>query len=84
MANKPFPIPFSTGTTARNTHAEHILTRYTAVHNLTDICWTKCITGAIKSKGLDKSEESCAKNCVDRFLDANFLVIKQLENVRQQ
>ena len=55
-----------------------------AVHNLTDICWTKCITGAIKSKGLDKNEESCAKNCVDRFLDANFLVIKQLENVRSQ
>ncbi len=56
--------------------------RALAVHNLTDICWTKCITGTIKSKGLDKSEESCAKNCVDRFLDANFLVIKQLEGVR--
>lgn len=53
-----------------------------AVHNLTDICWTKCVTGSIRNGKLDKGEESCAKNCVDRFLDANFLVIKQLENMR--
>lgn len=54
-----------------------------AVHNLTDICWTKCVTGSIKSGTLDKSEETCARNCVDRFLDANFLVIKQLEGMRR-
>lgn len=54
------------------------------MHNLTDICWTKCVTSTIKSGKLDKSEESCAKNCVDRFLDANFAVIKQLENMRTQ
>lgn len=65
-------------------YSESSLINRIAVHNLTDICWTKCITGAIKNKGLDKNEESCAKNCVDRFLDANFLVIKQLENVRSQ
>ena len=53
-----------------------------AVHSLTDVCWTKCITGAIKSKSLDKNEESCTKNCVDRFLDSQFLVIKQLEGLR--
>lgn len=52
------------------------------VHTLTDICWTKCMTGSIKSAKLDKGEEACARNCVDRFLDANFLVIKQLENLR--
>ncbi|KFY22414.1 hypothetical protein V493_06599 [Pseudogymnoascus sp. VKM F-4281 (FW-2241)] len=52
-----------------------------SVHNLTDICWTKCVTGGIKSGKLDKSEETCARNCVDRFLDANFLVIKQLEGM---
>jgi import inner membrane translocase subunit TIM8 len=60
------------------------LIEYPAVHNLTDICWTKCVTGSIKSGKLDKSEESCARNCVDRFLDANFLVIKQLEGMRGQ
>jgi import inner membrane translocase subunit TIM8 len=55
---------------------------YAAVHNLTDVCWTKCIKGGIKGGALDKNEETCAKNCVARFLDANFLVIKQLENMR--
>lgn len=55
-----------------------------AVHNLTDVCWKKCITGGIKSGKLDKGEESCAQNCVDRFLDANFTVIKHLDSLRGQ
>ncbi|KAL2067974.1 hypothetical protein VTL71DRAFT_16072 [Oculimacula yallundae] len=55
-----------------------------SVHNLTDICWKKCVTGTIRSGKLDKGEESCAQNCVDRFLDANFTVIKHLENMRTQ
>lgn len=53
-----------------------------SVHNLTDICWNKCVTGAIKSSQLDKNEESCTKNCVDRFLDGNLTVIKHLERMR--
>ncbi|KAL3427101.1 mitochondrial import inner membrane translocase subunit Tim8 [Phlyctema vagabunda] len=55
-----------------------------SVHNLTDICWKKCVTGTIRSGKLDKSEETCAANCVDRFLDANFTVIKHLEAMRNQ
>lgn len=57
---------------------------YIAVHSLTDICWRKCVTGTIRSGKLDKNEETCAQNCVDRFLDANFTVIKHLENMRNQ
>ncbi|CZS92851.1 probable mitochondrial import inner membrane translocase subunit TIM8 [Rhynchosporium agropyri] len=53
-------------------------------HNLTDTCWKKCVTGTIKSGKLDRSEETCAANCVDRFLDANFTVIKHLESMRTQ
>ena len=55
-----------------------------AVHSLTDICWKKCVTGTIRSGKLDKSEETCAMNCVDRFLDANFTVIKHLDALRGQ
>ncbi|CZR60008.1 probable mitochondrial import inner membrane translocase subunit TIM8 [Phialocephala subalpina] len=53
-----------------------------SVHSLTDICWRKCVTGTIRSGKLEKNEESCAQNCVDRFLDANFLVIKHLDTMR--
>jgi len=55
-----------------------------SVHNLTDICWKKCVTGSIRSGKLDKGEETCAQNCVDRFLDGNFTVIKHLEAMRNQ
>ena len=56
----------------------------TAVHSLTDICWKKCVTGTIRSGKLEKNEETCAQNCVDRFLDANFQVIKHLDKMRTQ
>ncbi|CAG8977981.1 hypothetical protein HYALB_00001863 [Hymenoscyphus albidus] len=52
------------------------------VHSLTDVCWKKCVTGTIRSNKLDSSEASCAANCVDRFMDANFTVIKHLERMR--
>jgi len=55
-----------------------------SVHSLTDICWKKCVTGTIRSGKLDKNEETCAQNCVDRFLDANLTVIKHLDNMRNQ
>jgi import inner membrane translocase subunit TIM8 len=55
-----------------------------SVHNLTDICWKKCVTGTIRSGKLEKGEESCTQNCVGRFLDANFTVIKHLDAMRNQ
>lgn len=54
----------------------------TETHSLTQICWTKCVTGSIKNGKLDRSEEGCLKNCVDRFLDMNFLTMKHLNNMR--
>lgn len=54
------------------------------VHSLTDTCWKKCISGVIKQGKLDKTEESCMANCVDRFLDISNLTMKQLERMRQQ
>ncbi len=55
-----------------------------AVHNLTDICFSKCVTGKISSAKLERAEESCAQNCVERFLDANESVIRHLEAMRSQ
>lgn len=53
-------------------------------HGLTEVCWKKCITGTIKSGKLDKSEQTCLSNCVQRVLDINFLTVKHLEKMRQQ
>jgi import inner membrane translocase subunit TIM8 len=55
-----------------------------AIHSLTDTCFRKCIpSGNVKNGKLDKYEEPCMKNCVDRFLDANLVVLRELERLRQ-
>ncbi|KJZ73364.1 Mitochondrial import inner membrane translocase subunit TIM8 [Hirsutella minnesotensis 3608] len=51
-------------------------------HNLTQMCWKKCVTANIKNPKLDSSEEACLTNCVDRFLDLNLLVMKHLNMMR--
>ncbi|KAI4728165.1 hypothetical protein E4T49_04018 [Aureobasidium sp. EXF-10728] len=53
-----------------------------SIHALTDTCFRKCITSKISSGKLDRSEEPCMQNCVDRFMDANLVVIKNLEQMR--
>ena len=52
-------------------------------HVLTDVCWKKCVTGGIKGSALDKNEQGCLANCVDRFFDVNLLTMKHLSNMRQ-
>ncbi|KAE8147373.1 Tim10/DDP family zinc finger-domain-containing protein [Aspergillus avenaceus] len=54
------------------------------VHHLADVCWTKCITTKISSGRLDHSEETCAQNCVERWMDTNLAVLKHLEALRSQ
>ncbi|KAF2680174.1 hypothetical protein K458DRAFT_312599 [Lentithecium fluviatile CBS 122367] len=55
-----------------------------SIHSLTDTCFRKCIPGGTIKKGqLDKYEEPCVRQCVDRFLDANLVVLKELERLRQ-
>ncbi|KAM3071920.1 Mitochondrial import inner membrane translocase subunit tim8 [Clarireedia jacksonii] len=53
-----------------------------SVHSLTDICWKKCITSNIRSSKLEKNEETCTMNCVDRFLDSSMAVIAHLNTMR--
>jgi import inner membrane translocase subunit TIM8 len=51
---------------------------------MTDTCFRKCIpAGTIKNGKLDKYEEPCMRQCVDRFLDANLVVLRELERLRQ-
>ncbi|KAF2718361.1 hypothetical protein K431DRAFT_275009 [Polychaeton citri CBS 116435] len=52
------------------------------VHSLTDTCFKKCITSKISAGKLDRYEEPCVQNCVDRFMDANMTVIRHLEQMR--
>lgn len=55
-----------------------------SIHSLTDTCFRKCIPGGnVKNGKLDKYEEPCMRQCVDRFLDANMVVLKELEKLRQ-
>jgi hypothetical protein len=55
----------------------------TAIHSLTDTCFKKCIpAGGVKNGKLDKYEEPCVRQCVDRFLDANLVVLRELERLR--
>jgi import inner membrane translocase subunit TIM8 len=46
------------------------------------MCWAKCVPGSIKNPKLDKSEETCLANCVERFLDVNYLTMKHLNGMR--
>ncbi|KAL1926100.1 hypothetical protein VTP01DRAFT_6137 [Rhizomucor pusillus] len=50
------------------------------VHGLTDSCWDKCIS-KINNK-LDRSEEACLANCVERFLDTSVFIVQRLETLR--
>ncbi|KAF9883506.1 Mitochondrial import inner membrane translocase subunit tim8 [Aspergillus nanangensis] len=54
------------------------------VHHLADVCWKKCVTGSISSGRLNSSEEACAQNCVERWMDTNVSVLKHLETLRGQ
>ncbi|KAF4549394.1 Mitochondrial import inner membrane translocase subunit tim8-like protein [Elsinoe fawcettii] len=53
-----------------------------SIHNLTDTCFKKCITSKITQGQLDKYEQPCMQNCVDRFMDANLTVLRHLETMR--
>ncbi|ORY99220.1 Tim10/DDP family zinc finger-domain-containing protein [Syncephalastrum racemosum] len=50
------------------------------VHSLTDSCWDKCIS-KVNSK-LERTEEACLANCVERFLDTSVFIVKRLESLR--
>uniref|UniRef100_T2MJ00 Mitochondrial import inner membrane translocase subunit n=1 Tax=Hydra vulgaris TaxID=6087 RepID=T2MJ00_HYDVU len=46
------------------------------VHNLTDICWDKCIEKS--GSKLESKQQACLSNCVGRFIDVSNFVINRL------
>lgn len=61
----------------------HMLTHpTTAIHELNSVCFKKCITGRMAQGSLERNEDTCMKNCVDRYMDANMMIIKHLERMR--
>ncbi|KAH8757734.1 mitochondrial import inner membrane translocase subunit tim8 [Diaporthe sp. PMI_573] len=52
-------------------------------HDLTETCFKKCVTGSFKNGQLDKGEQACLTNCVDRFMDVSMLAVKHLQSMRQ-
>jgi import inner membrane translocase subunit TIM8 len=58
------------------------LTHHPAIHELNSVCFKKCITGRMSQGTLTGGEDTCMKNCVDRYMDANMMIIKNLEKMR--
>ncbi|RMZ92567.1 hypothetical protein DV736_g135, partial [Chaetothyriales sp. CBS 134916] len=50
-------------------------------HELTEVCFKKCIIGSISGR-LASKEESCIQNCVERFMDSNLAVLSHLEKLK--
>ncbi|OQE31526.1 hypothetical protein PENSTE_c001G04466 [Penicillium steckii] len=52
------------------------------VHSLSDICFKKCLSGRpITSSTLDRSEQTCAENCVGRWMDTQINIISKLQKM---
>lgn len=55
------------------------------IHMMTDICWKKCFgSSSMKGSGLTSSEETCTRDCVNRFLDGNDAIIRQLQRCQSE
>jgi len=54
------------------------------IHDLTEMCFKKCIAGSVSSGKLAGKEESCMTNCVNRLFDSNLVILKHLETLRGQ
>ena len=52
------------------------------VHNLTDICWEKCIDRP--AARLDSRAETCIVNCVERFIDTSNYVVNRLSDISKR
>ncbi|KAL1923134.1 uncharacterized protein VTP21DRAFT_9510 [Calcarisporiella thermophila] len=53
-----------------------------SIHTFTDMCWDKCITKV--GNRLERNDETCLTNCVERFLDTSLFIVRRLEEMRNQ
>ncbi|TPX78250.1 hypothetical protein CcCBS67573_g00460 [Chytriomyces confervae] len=54
------------------------------IHQFTDVCWEKCIVNSKVKAGLDRYDEACMTNCVDRFVDASRVIVNVFNQVAQE
>lgn len=55
-----------------------------SIHNFTDMCFKKCNANKpIVSGTVDRTEEECLNNCLNRFLDTNIKVVQALQGVQK-
>ena len=65
---------------ARMIEVESQKARFTQnAYQFTDVCWDKCMDKI--SNKMDKKNETCLVNCVERFLDTTNFVINRLSNM---
>lgn len=54
-----------------------------SIHNFSNMCFKKCNENKpISTNTLDKNEEQCLSNCLNRFLDTNIKVVQALQGQR--
>ncbi|KAE8191267.1 hypothetical protein CF335_g6131, partial [Tilletia laevis] len=54
------------------------------IHDLTNMCWTKCKGTSSISSDFNRGEAACLSNCVERFLDTSLHVVNQINQMGQQ
>lgn len=52
------------------------------IHDLTEKCWDTCMDKP--SNKLDSKTQDCMRSCVHRFIDANILVTRRMDQKGQQ
>lgn len=48
------------------------------VHKFTDICWERCMDKP--GAKLDSKNETCLKNCLERFIETSQFIMNRLES----
>merc|ERR1719219_2997790 len=52
------------------------------VHHLNETCWDTCV--GTPSSSLSGREETCLKNCADRFVDVTMLITNRFAQLAQK
>ncbi|SCU92448.1 LAFA_0F10594g1_1 [Lachancea sp. 'fantastica'] len=52
-----------------------------SIHQFTNICFKQCASN-VNNSNLSSQEETCLKNCVNRFLDTNIRIVKGLQGIQ--
>ncbi|KAJ3099083.1 Mitochondrial import inner membrane translocase subunit Tim8 B [Physocladia obscura] len=51
------------------------------IHLFTDVCWDKCLVNSKVKSGLDRYDEACISQCVERFVDSTKVIVNVFNQV---